>query len=104
MGKAALQWTDEMLAELARQLGISKASVVAKRGELGIASVTAAGIGAFDWSDAAVALLGTASDAKVALQLGLSRLTVYNARMARGIAAAGRGGTGSSAEDLTSQP
>jgi hypothetical protein len=38
-----------------------------------------------------VALLGTASDAKIAVQLGLSRLTVYNARIARGIAAAGRG-------------
>ena len=75
-----------------------------KRGELGIASVTAAGMGAFDWNDAAVALLGTASDAKVALQLGLSRLSVYNARMARGIAAAGRGGAGQSAEDLSSQP
>ena len=49
-------------------------------------------------------MLGTASDAKVALQLGLSRLSVYNARMARGIAAAGRGGAGQSAEDLSSQP
>jgi hypothetical protein len=66
--------------------------VVAKRTELGIASVTgAAASSAFDWCDEAVALLGTASDAKIAEQLGLSRLTVYNARIARGIAAAGRG-------------
>ena len=78
-------------AHIAQQLGISKASVVAKRVELGIASVTAASGGAFDWTDDAIALLGSASDAKVAQQLGLSRLTVYNARMARGIAAAGRG-------------
>ena len=90
------QWTKEAVAmlgkepdaEVARQLGISKASVVAKRTEFGIASLTGAASGAFDWTDEAVALLGTASDAKVAEQLGLSRLTVYNARMARGIAAA----------------
>lgn len=142
MGKVALQWSDEMLAQLgqekdvllaerwgtsaktvnlkrnalgipayghfqwapeavallgtqpdaavAQQLGISKASVVAKRGELGIASVSSSssGGGSFQWSDTAVALLGTASDAKVAQQLGLSRLTVYNARVARQIPAA----------------
>ena len=65
--------------------------MVAKRTELGIASLTgAAARSAFDWCDEAVALLGTASDAKIADQLGLSRLTVYNARIARGIAAAGR--------------
>jgi hypothetical protein len=61
---------------------------VAKRGELKIGSAAGS---AFVWTDEAVALLGTASDAKVALQLGLSRLTVYNARLARGIAAAPRG-------------
>jgi len=101
------QWTQPALAllgreadaEVAKQLGISKASVVAKRTELGIDSVTgAAASSAFDWSDEAVALLGTASDAKIAGQLGLSRLTVYNARIARGIAAAGREAAGKSRE------
>ena len=73
--------------------------MVVKRTELGIDSVTgAAASSAFDWSNEAVALLGTASDAKIAGQLGLSRLTVYNARIARGIAAAGRGAAGKSRE------
>lgn len=141
MGKAALQWTDAMLAQLgqekdavlaerwgtsaktvnlkrnalgipaaghfqwtpaalallglqpdaavAQQLGISKASVVAKRTELDIApaSGATAATAAYDWTPEAVALLGTASDAKVAAQLGISRLTVYHARVQRGIAA-----------------
>ena len=90
------QWTSETTAllgkasdaEVAKQLGISKASVVARRTELGIAPLTGAANRAFDWTDEAIALLGTASDAKVAEQLGLSRLTVYNARVARGIEAA----------------
>ena len=89
-------------AELAQQLGISKASVVARRMQAGVASVTVtkhAGA-AFAWTDEAVALLGTAADAKVAEQLGLSRLTVYNARVARGIAAAGRAGQQKAAESL----
>ena len=93
-----VQWTPEMLvalgtdsdAALAKRWGMSKASVVAKRKELGIACTSEQQGGAFDWTPEAVALLGTASDAKVAEQLGLSRLTVYNARMARGIPAAGR--------------
>ena len=71
------------------ELGISKAAVVARRTELGIGSVTGTK-SAFDWTPEAVAMLGTASDAKVAQQLGLSRLTVYNARLARGIEAAAR--------------
>ena len=78
-------------AELAKRWGISKASVVAQRQMLGIASLTEARGGAFLWTAQAVALLGTASDAQVAQQLGLSRLTVYNARVARGIPPAGRG-------------
>lgn len=96
-----VQWTDSMLArlgtevdaDLAREWGISKASVIARRQELGIAAIGAAA-GAkgqpFDWTDSAVALLGTDSDVRIAEQLGLSRLSVYNARMARGIAAASR--------------
>ncbi len=80
----------ELDAELAREWGISKASVIAKRQELGVASVGAA-TGAkgrrFAWTDEAVALLGTDSDAVIAGLLGLSRLTVYNARISRGIAA-----------------
>ena len=94
------QWTQPALAllgqeadaEVAKQLGISKASVVAKRQELGIAPVAgAASSQRFEWTDEAVALLGTASDARIAAQLGLSRLTVYNARVARGIAAGAAG-------------
>ena len=103
------QWTPEAVAllgtlpdaQVAQQLGISKASVVAKRGALGIAPAGGAATSSapFDWTPDAVALLGTASDAKVAAQLGLSRLTVYHARMARGIAAAVRGkGRGEAAD------
>ena len=107
------QWTAQALAllgtmadaELAQQLGISKASVVARRLQAGVASVSSAMAAkhkgaAFAWTDEVVALLGTASDAKVAAQLGLSRLTVYNARVARGIAAAGRAGQSKAAESL----
>ncbi|MNF11982.1 hypothetical protein D3C80_2133410 [compost metagenome] len=65
--------------------------MVAQRKALGIASLTEKQGGVFAWTPEAVALLGTASDAKVAEQLGLTRLTVYNARLARGIAPAMRG-------------
>ncbi len=84
-------------AELAKRWGISKASVVAKRTALNIASWTAQQGGVLSWTPAAVALLGTASDAKVAAQLGVTRLTVYNARVARGIAAAPRASAQASA-------
>ena len=94
-----VHWTPEMQAqlgtdsdaELAKRWGISKASVVAQRKVLGIASRTEKHGGVFVWTPEAVALLGSASDAKVAEQLGLTRLTVYNARQARGIAPAARG-------------
>jgi hypothetical protein len=65
--------------------------VVARRQQLGVASRSEQQGAGFAWTPQAVALLGTASDAKVAQQLGLSRLTVYHARMARGIPAAARG-------------
>ena len=63
--------------EIAQRLGISKASVVAKRAEQGVASVTSGAGGAFLWTEQAVALLGSASDAKVAQQL---RSGEYEAR------------------------
>jgi electron transfer flavoprotein alpha/beta subunit len=91
-------WTPEMLAalgqesdaSLATQWGISKASVVAKRGSLGIAPLDSSRgkHSQHSWQPNEVVLLGTASDADVATQLGLTVAAVRNARMARGIAPA----------------
>ena len=76
MGKAALQWTDDMLAQLGREKdavlaerwGISAKTVNLKRNALGIAA-----FGHFQWTSETTALLGKASDAEVAKQLGISK-------------------------------
>ena len=75
MGKAALQWTEEMLAQLgqekdavlAERWGTSAKTVNLKRNALGIAA-----FGHFQWTPAAQALLGTQADAHIAQQLGIS--------------------------------
>ena len=72
MGKAALQWTDEMLAQLgkekdavlAERWGTTAKTVNLKRNALGIAPY-----GQLKWDEAALALLGQLPDAEVARRL-----------------------------------
>ena len=79
MGKAALQWTDEMLAQLGREKdavlaerwGTSAKTVNLKRKALGIAA-----FGHFQWTPEAIALLGSESDAELARRLGISKASV----------------------------
>ena len=89
MGKAALQWTDEMLAQLGREKdavlaerwGTSAKTVNLKRNALGIAA-----FGHFQWTHEAIALLGSDSDAELARQLGISKASVVAKRGALHIA------------------
>ena len=69
MGKAALPWTEEMLAllgqekdaVLAQRWGTSAKTVNLKRNALGIPA-----FGHFQWTQPALALLGREADAEVA--------------------------------------
>ena len=84
MGKAALQWTDDMLAQLgkekdavlAERWGTSAKTVNLKRNALGIAA-----FGHFQWTKEAVAMLGKEPDAEVARQLGISKASVVAKRV-----------------------
>ena len=98
MGKAALQWTEAMLAALgqeqdavlAARWGTTAKTVNLKRNALGIAA-----FGRVQWTPEMLAALGQDSDAAVAARFGLSKASVVAKRLsvhaALGQAAPGRG-------------
>jgi len=81
-------WTPEVLAMLgkkpdatiAKEIGVSVATVCTKRKKLGIPPITQ-----FIWTDEAIALLGTAEDCVVAKRLGTSTSVVNRKRNELGI-------------------
>jgi hypothetical protein len=90
--RGSIVWNDEMIALLgtnsdrviAGVLGIDHRSVFRKRRLLGIAPYAEPlqkEKPGFDWTRAAVALLGTQSDRKLAKRLGLSAASVHNKRL-----------------------
>lgn len=89
MGRASLQWTDEMLAALgtdkdavlAERWGTSAKTVNLKRNSLGIAA-----FGHVEWTAEMLAALGQHSDASLATQWGISKASVVAKRGALGIA------------------
>ena len=89
MGKAALQWTEDMLA----QLGTDKDAVLAERWGTSAKTVNlkrnALGIPAFalvQWTLEMQAALGTDSDAELAKRWGMSKASVVAKRKELGIA------------------
>ena len=96
MGKAALQWTEEMLAQLgqekdavlAERWGTSAKTVNLKRNALGIAA-----FGHVLWTDEMLALLGKEVDAELARRWGISKASVIAKRQELEIAPAAATGT-----------
>lgn len=89
MGKAALQWTDDMLAQLgkekdavlAERWGTTGKTVNLKRNALGIPA-----FGHVQWTPEMLAALGTDSDAALAKRWGMSKASVLAKRKELGIA------------------
>ncbi|MDO4592644.1 MAG: hypothetical protein Q4B46_07570, partial [Comamonadaceae bacterium] len=89
MGKAALQWTDEMLAQLgkekdavlAERWGTTAKTVNLKRNALGIPAC-----GHVQWTQEMLTVLGTDSDAELAKRWGMSKASVVAKRKELGIA------------------
>lgn len=82
MGKAALQWTDDMLAQLggkdavlAERWGTTAKTVNLKRNALGIPA-----FGHVQWTPEMLAALGTDSDAALAKRWGMSKASVLAKR------------------------
>lgn len=93
-----LEWTAEQLAlvgsapdvEVARQLGVSRMMIGRKRKELGLPPYPVKACGhdrqtPFEWTEEALAILGTEPDMEVALKLGVSRQAVFRQRKRLGI-------------------
>ena len=91
MGKAALQWTDDMLAQLgkekdavlAERWGTTAKTVNLKRNALGIPA-----FGHVQWTGEMLALLGTDSDAELAKRWDMSKASVLAKRKELDIASA----------------
>jgi len=89
MGKAALEWTDAMLAQLgtdkdavlAERWGTTAKTVNLKRNALGIPA-----FGHVQWTPEMEAALGTDSDAELARRWGLSKASVVARRQQLGVA------------------
>lgn len=93
-----LEWTAEQLAlvgsapdvEVARQLGVSRMMIGRKRKELGRPPYPVKACGhdrqtPFEWTEEALAMLGTEPDMEVAIKLGISRQAVFRQRKSRDI-------------------
>ena len=89
MGKASIQWTPEMIAQLgtdkdavlAERWGTTAKTVNLKRNSLGIAA-----FGHVAWTDAMIAALGQSTDAELAALWGISKASVVAKRGSLGIA------------------
>lgn len=89
MGRASLNWTDDMLAALgtdkdavlAERWGTSAKTVNLKRNSLGIAA-----FGHVDWTPEMLAALGQEADASLATRWGISKASVVAKRGALGLA------------------
>ena len=89
MGKAALQWTPQMLAQLgtdkdavlAERWGTTAKTVNLKRNALGVPA-----FGLVQWTPEMLGQLGTDSDAELAQRWGMSKASVVAKRKELGIA------------------